>query len=446
MQIPRRNEPEFDSMEEEVEFVVNQTKELIQLAEEQSRKGCFTVLKGNDNYAMVSPDAYESERTGKQVWRLTTFDSEGFAFGHTSDSSWEALAEEAMRGAVEFVSGPPMPPYAEGTKEELLEGIASGNEQEHTTTTLLLLHGVDHEQILDARQECFRRWDEQYFEALSNYDTERAREVVLRVACEGGFSSVSLFHGTDEKRTRFDGPVFLTSDPGEAQQYARNRAAVTFVEDLIQNHPEGEIINEVLYSVLWDEGGERLTDLDATQIEEILKANDFESVDTDQMPTGTVMELLLDERKVCDLTKLGSEISSRADMESAWDFCREHGLVDVPWRDLDEETQEDLAREYVGKATYFFLENEDILESALSKHATACFTDQGLGGRSTHPTWLVRNPNEQLREAGVIVRDDAGDIIAPTQRFLHRNRNRDIRGAETVEARELEEVGEGVKL
>lgn len=135
---------EASCFEEEIAWLNAREKYRLTLAKRVSskKKGCFAVKYKDGRYAMVTPN------NGDEWWRLTTYDSDGFAFGHHCDT-WEKIASEAMCGAIEFVDDIPEPPWDSGTKEELLDKVRRNDCGPHTTKTLSLLYNMSTLEIQD---------------------------------------------------------------------------------------------------------------------------------------------------------------------------------------------------------------------------------------------------------------------------------------------------------
>ena len=189
------------------------------------------------------------------------------------------------------------------------------------------------------------------------------------------------YHGAVVKKDVFEGSEYFTDSAKEASAYAEMKALEAAVE-------ENEELSEIVYDVLAEEGGDSITDLDVSIIHDIIEANGI--VIEGGIGMGVVSEATLDFKNPADLTKFGSEVGSADYVGKTWNELHEAGLIDESWESLDEDVQQELQDKYADKAIYKLFEEEGVFKKAFEQgHDAIIFTDQGLGGKTTHNSYLV---------------------------------------------------------
>lgn len=249
------------------------------------------------------------------------------------------------------------------------------------------------------------RWtkgDSDYLDAVKSGDVKEQQRMVTEAATKAGYTA-ALYHGSDQQRDVFDGGIFLTDSKQDASAYAELRALHKAVDD---NDDLSEIVSEVLA----EQGGESLTDLGPRTIRDIADANGIELENVE----GHVSKMLVKSENPLDLTEHGSDVG---DVKGLWDDMHKAKLLDTPWKDLDEEVQDEIKDKYMGQALYRFLEEEGIQSKAFdSGHDAVIFTDMSPDGGKTHTSWLVKS-NTQFKSSAPITYDEDGKIVPLSKRF-----------------------------
>lgn len=121
---------------------------IAEASERFGEEGCIAVRRPRGGFELLTASA----ETDRPPWRVTYFDAAGWSNGHDYFSHWEDAACSMLDGAEDYVASIPMPPVEEGTREELLERVATGREGKHTATTLLIIHRCGWDEIFEARK------------------------------------------------------------------------------------------------------------------------------------------------------------------------------------------------------------------------------------------------------------------------------------------------------
>ena len=190
------------------------------------------------------------------------------------------------------------------------------------------------------------------------------------------------YHGAAIKKEVFEGSEYFTDSPVEASDYAEMKALETLLET------NDEFAN-IVYDVMAEEGAANFQDLSIETIHNIISANNID-INLKTIGEGGVAKVTLDFKNPVDLTKYGSEAESGKYIKDTWNELYKDGWVDEKWEDLDSEAQFEIEQDYAGRAMYRLFEKENVYSKAFKRgHDAIIFLDQGLGGKTTHKSYLV---------------------------------------------------------
>lgn len=197
-----------------------------------------------------------------------------------------------------------------------------------------------------------------------------------------------LFRGAADEGVARNGRYY-TPDEREAKQYAEMAAIRRWLDD----NPEAD---DLISEIMTEMGADELTDLDVKTIRDALKDNGFPL--PEEVSKGVVAKRGLKGSKELDLTSLGNSLGDVDHIGQVWDDLHKRGLLDDAWDDLDEYVHDEIAMDYGGKAIYKLLESERVYDKAQALgYDIVKFEDQGLGGRTTHDTYVVLNSDVLLQ-------------------------------------------------
>lgn len=106
---------------------------IIEIARNNSKKGCLSVRTSDAKYKLLSKDILSNN------WRLTYYDKNGWPISHETNSNWDELAYDILIGSVEFTSIP-IPQASMDNKETIIQRVRNGVNMEFDIVELIVFH------------------------------------------------------------------------------------------------------------------------------------------------------------------------------------------------------------------------------------------------------------------------------------------------------------------
>ena len=135
IKLPKMPEINIDNISKYFQDMEDYRAEIIEIAKNNSRKGCISVRTNDSKYKLLSKDILSNN------WRLTYYDENGWPTNHETNSKWDELAYDILIGSVEFANIP-IPQASMDNKETIIQRIKYGMNMKFDIVELITFHRI----------------------------------------------------------------------------------------------------------------------------------------------------------------------------------------------------------------------------------------------------------------------------------------------------------------